>query len=67
MAFIILTLAPEHHHDDAHEGTEEERQERKNRIRVDFPRCDKQTDDCGNAEEDEQCFARTAHKAKGNQ
>jgi len=51
-----MRLAPEHHHDDAHEWAEQERQERENRIGIDRARSDKDYEQTADAEENEYCF-----------
>lgn len=66
MALSIIALASKQHHESAHERTNEERQKRQDRVGVHRSRRDEEPDENGNAEEDEQCFARAApHKAKG--
>ena len=51
-----ITLAPEHHHSNAHEWTEENRQEGNDCIGIDLARHNKESDESGNGEENEKRF-----------
>lgn len=54
---IPMAVLPEHVREDAHEGTSEEGQEWQDCIRVDLSCHDKESEETGDAEEDEQSFA----------
>ncbi len=57
LAFSVVALSSEHHHEDAHKRTGEEREEWKDCIGIHFPCGDEDSDETGNTEENEQCFA----------
>lgn len=54
---IVFGMSPKYHHDNAHEGTDEDRQKGQDRVCVDFSSCHEKSNQTGNGEEDEKCFS----------
>ena len=68
VATFVVAFAPKHHHTNAHEWTQEERQKWQDHIGIDLPHPNEQPDDTGNAEQNVEYFTIAApHKEGGGE
>ena len=54
---IVFGMSSKHHHDDTHEGADEDRQKRQDRVCVYFSRYYEKSNQTSNGEENEKCFS----------
>ena len=56
LTLVFITLAPKHHHNDAHERAEEKGQESNDSVGIDLARRHEKSDESSNNEENEKRF-----------